>query len=194
MTPGTNTTGLDVDFGHTGLYHLVPAQCPKVKMRVQTHVSPEIPGYLLAVVDELRTTGSYGRADTGLNPAGMTVEMLLHDLNGPADDILNTPAPTAMYVGNHPSGGLTQEHCLTVGDLNDKILSVNVRYHGICGNRLTDGGGVFTTLFMMAAPHRNLATMNLPDENKSAGCHAVGDDTPVRRHIFSGITDTVADI
>jgi hypothetical protein len=124
----------------------------------------------------------------------MTVEMLLHDLNGPADDILNTPAPTTMCVGNHPSGGVIQEHCLTVGNLNDKILSVKVRYHGIGGNRLAGGGGGFTSLFMMAAQHRNLATMNLPDKNKSAGCHAVGDDTPVRRHIFSGITDTVADI
>jgi hypothetical protein len=120
--------------------------------------------------------------------------MLFHDLNGPADDILKTPAPTAMYVGNRPSGGLIQEHCLTVGNLNDEILSVKVCYHGIRGNRLTGADGGFTSLFMMAAQHRNLATMNLPDENESAPCHAVGDGTPVRRYIFSGITDAVADI
>jgi hypothetical protein len=111
-----------------------------------------------------------------------------------ADDILNTPAPTAMYVGNHPSGGLIQEHCLTVGNLNDKILSLKVRYHGIRGYRLTGGGGGFISLFTITAQHRNLATMNLPDENKSARCHAVGDDTTVRRYIFAGITDTIADI
>jgi hypothetical protein len=162
-------------------------------MRVQTHVSPEFSGYLLAVVDELRTTGSKRRADAGLNPAGVTTELLFHDLNSTADDILNTPAPTTMYVGNHPSGGLIQEHCLTVGNLNDKVLSVKVRYHGIRGNRLSGGGG-FSSFFMIPAQHCNLATMNLPDENKSARCHAVGDDTPVRRYIFSGITDTVTDI
>jgi hypothetical protein len=118
--------------------------------------------------------------------------MLFHDLNGLADDILDTPAPTAMYVANHPPGGLIQEHRLTVGNLNDQILSVKVRYHGIRGNGLTGGG--FISLFTITAQHRNLATMDLPDENKSARCHGVGDDTPVCGYIFSGITDIVTDI
>ena len=53
--------------------------------------------------------------------------MLFHDSNGATDDILDTPTPTAMYVGNHPPLGLIQEHRLTVGDLNDEIFFVKVR-------------------------------------------------------------------
>ena len=116
--------------------------------------------------------------------------MLFHDFNGLADDILDTATPTAMYVGNHPSGGLIKEHRLTIGDLNDEILPVKVCHQGIRDNGPT-GSGVIS-LFTITAQHRNLATVDLPDENKSARCHDVGDDTPVCRYIFPGIADTIA--
>jgi hypothetical protein len=109
-----------------------------------------------------------------------------------ADNILGTPSPTAMYVGNHPSGGLIQKHCLTIGNLNDYISTEDVRHHGIRGKGPIGGG--YASLFAITAQHCNLATMDLPGKNKLACSHETGDDTPVFGNIFLGITNTEADI
>jgi hypothetical protein len=118
--------------------------------------------------------------------------MLFHDPNGATDNILDIPAPTTMDVGNHPPRGLIQQHRLTVGYLNDKISFKDVRHHGIPCNGSAGGG--YTSLFAITAQHCNLATMDLPDENKPACSHETGDDTPVFGNIFLSITNTEADI
>lgn len=161
-------------------------------MCVQVLVSPEFHGNLLAVVDELGTTGPQRGTDTGPNPAGTAAEMLFHGLNGAADNILDTPSPTAMYVGNHPPGGLIQQHRLTIGNLNDKISAENIRHHAIRGNGPAGGG--YASLFAITAQQCNIATMDLPGENKPACSHEAGDDTAVLGNIYMAITNTQADI
>jgi hypothetical protein len=118
--------------------------------------------------------------------------LLFHDLNGAADNILDTPSPTAMNVGNHLPDGLIQQYRLTIGHLNGQISAADVRHHGIRAKGPPGGG--YGAFFAITAQYRNLATMDLPGENKPAGSHEAGNDSPVSGNIFLAITNAEADI
>jgi hypothetical protein len=187
ITLGAKPGNLDIFPEQAGFQQLMSADGPEIEMFFIQLKPREAVGKLLLPVAEFGTAWAQGGSYCSDDISGLAIEVIAHELDRIAQNVLNTTAPAGVNCGSNRLFSIVEKDCLTVRDLYHHEEVRQLSDKPVLTIKRISSGWIDARVLLECD---NVTAVTLPGVNK--GRTLGGSPNPTQ--IFSNLTGLVSGI